>query len=263
MKYSLLIIDPQNDFTSPEGTLFVPGADEDCRRLGKFITDNIQKIDNIHITLDSHPVHHIAHPCFWKDAAGNSPAPYTIITYQDLYTGKYSVSEPSLKTAAEEYLLALENRGRYNLTIWPFHCLTATWGFCVEDNVWKAVHEWELYADRNEVDFVKKASNPMTEHYSAIQAEVPDPSDPDTRTNFNLIDKLKQADQIIVAGEALSHCLANTIKDLVVYIPAYKITILTDCTSSVTGFEEEGQRFMAEMRNKGMIFTKSDELVLE
>ena len=259
MSISLLLIDPQNDFSSPEGTLYVPGAKEDCLRLSSFINKNTDKISNIHITLDSHPNYHIAHPFFWVDSTGKNPEPYTVITYQDFLDKKFMPVDSTLKRKVEDYLLSLENRGKYNLTIWPPHCLTATWGFCVESNVWNAVHGWELRNVGKNVDFIKKTANPLTEHYSAIQAEVPDPSDPSTRTNFVLIDKLKETDRIVVAGEALSHCVANTLRDLVVYLPTYKITVLTDCTSCVSGFEDVGNDFMNEFRTKGMQFCSSEE----
>lgn len=259
MSISLLLIDPQNDFSSPEGTLYVPGAKDDSIRLASFINKNVDKISTIHITLDSHPNYHIAHPFFWVDSTGKNPDPYTIITYQDYLDKKYEPVDASLKRKVEDYLLSLENRGKYNLTIWPPHCLTATWGFCVESNIWEAVHNWELKNIGKNIDFIKKTANPLTEHYSAIQAEVPDPADPSSRTNFVLIDKLKESDTIIVAGEALSHCVANTLRDLVVYLPAYKITVLTDCTSCVSGFEDIGADFINEFRTKGMQFCSSEE----
>ncbi len=258
MNVSLLIIDEQNDFASPQGSLYVPGAEDDCNRLSNFITNNSDKIDNIHMTLDCHPYYHIAHPYFWVDELGNNPPAYTVITYQDIINKKFVPSDPKKLKAAEEYLLNLENRGRYNLTIWPPHCLNATWGFCVVDSVMKAVQDWEHSHISHNVNFIRKASNPMTEHYSAIQAEVPDANDPATRTNFPLIDTLKECDQIIVAGEALSHCVANTVRDLAVYIPVYRITVLTDCTSNVKGYEWAGNNFINEFRAKGMQFETTE-----
>ena len=44
MSNALLIIDPQNDFCNPNGTLFVSGAEEDCERLAEFIDNNSSKI---------------------------------------------------------------------------------------------------------------------------------------------------------------------------------------------------------------------------
>ena len=66
-KIALIIIDPQNDFCSPRGSLFVPGADEDNERLGEFILANSLEIDQIIVTLDSHYVIDISHPKFWVD----------------------------------------------------------------------------------------------------------------------------------------------------------------------------------------------------
>ena len=73
------------------------------------------------------------------------------------------------------------------------------------------------------------------------------------------VNSMQEADKIIVAGEALSHCVANTLRDLVVYLPAYKITVLTDCTSCVSGFEDVGTNFINEFRTKGMQFCSSEE----
>ena len=263
MSNALLIIDPQNDFSHPNGSLYVPGAKEDCGRLAEFIEKNSDKINSIHITLDSHPSYHIAHPYFWVDENGNNPAPYTIITHLDYVKGLYKPVDSNLDKKVEEYILSLENRGKYNLCIWPPHCLTATWGYSVEDQIWNAVHKWELSKLGTNVDYIQKASNPLTEHYSAIQAEVPDPNDVSTRTNFTFIDKLKEYEHIIIAGEALSHCVANTIRDLSVYIPAYRMIVLTDCTSNVAGFEQIGNDFINEFRAKGVQFVDSKTLILD
>lgn len=263
MSNALLIIDPQNDFADPKGTLYVPGAKEDCGRLADFINKNSEKISSIKITLDSHPTYHIAHPLFWVDSNGQNPAPFTVITYQDYVNGLYKPVIEGLNRRIEDYLLALENRGRYNLCIWPPHCLTATWGYCVEEQVWNAAHQWEISHLGKNVDFIRKAVNPLTEHYSAIQAEVPDPADVTTRVNFDFIDKIKEFEHIIIAGEALSHCVANTVRDLSVYIPPYRMIVLTDCTSNVTGFEKVGNDFIEEFRTKGVQFIDSKSLILE
>jgi nicotinamidase-related amidase len=177
--------------------------------------------------------------------------------------GLYKPVIEGLNRRIEDYLLALENRGRYNLCIWPPHCLTATWGYCVEEQVWNAAHQWEISHLGKNVDFIRKAVNPLTEHYSAIQAEVPDPADVTTRVNFDFIDKIKEFEHIIIAGEALSHCVANTVRDLSVYIPPYRMIVLTDCTSNVTGFEKVGNDFIDEFRTKGVQFIDSKSLILE
>jgi nicotinamidase/pyrazinamidase len=258
MSISLLVIDPQNDFCSKDGMLSVPGAQDDCVRLRNFITANNVKLNEIHVTLDAHPFFHIAHPCFWTTDKEKEPDLYTTITYTDFIQGKYLPANPDLNKRVEEYLLALENRGRYQLTIWPPHCLVGSEGFAIYPVIFDAIHQWEMTKKGRLINFIEKAHNPMTEHYSALFAEVPDPSDPSTRTNFSLIDKLKTDDMIFVGGEALSHCVANTLRDLFVYIPPQNITLLTDCTSNVAGYEKTGSAFLTESTRKGMNLATSD-----
>lgn len=51
----LLIVDPQMDF-HPGGSLAVEGANEDSARTASLILENINEIDEIYVTLDSHHV---------------------------------------------------------------------------------------------------------------------------------------------------------------------------------------------------------------
>ncbi|WP_191015292.1 isochorismatase family protein [Treponema zioleckii] len=262
MSVSLLLIDPQNDFCSPGGALYIKDADKDLDRLSNFVKNNISKIDDVHVTLDCHPFFHIAHPCFWKDANGNDVPLYTTISYADFAEGKYTPSVLALRPRVEEYLIALENQGKYQLRIWPPHCILGTSGFSVYDALWQSLNDWERFRPGNMVDYVVKSKNPLTEHYSAIRAEVPDPSDVSTRTNFTLIDKLKQADTIYVAGEALSHCVANTLRDLFIYISPRKITLLRDCTSTLKPFEQQAEDFIQEFTAKGMNVIDSNSKII-
>ncbi|MDR1748551.1 MAG: isochorismatase family protein [Spirochaetaceae bacterium] len=263
MDTALIIIDPQNDFCSPNGSLYVPGGEEDCRRLAAFVDKWKEKIDSVYVTLDTHPYYHIAHPGFWLDTENNHPDVYTIITEEDVRRGIWRPAAPEMSSYVEEYLLFLESKGRYRLTIWPPHCLIATWGYNVYEPLWEAVHKWEMLVLGRNIDYIMKASNPRTEHYSAIHAEVPDPADPVTRTNFSFIDKLKQYDRLIFAGEALSHCVANSVRDISFYIPASKMILLTDACSNVAGFEKLGKNFVADMTGKGMKTATTKTLILD
>lgn len=51
----LLIIDPQIDF-HPGGSLAVTGANEDSARIAQLIAANVDEIDEIIVTLDTHHV---------------------------------------------------------------------------------------------------------------------------------------------------------------------------------------------------------------
>jgi len=82
-KVTLLLIDPQVDF-HPNGSLQVPGANEDSDRIVDMIISNMGSINEIFVTLDSHHPMHIAHPGFWENAAGESPNPFTPISHSDV-----------------------------------------------------------------------------------------------------------------------------------------------------------------------------------
>lgn len=261
MNTELLLIDFQNDFCSPQGSLYVPNAEKDCANTADFIYKNIDKIHGITITLDTHPFYHIAHPIFWKCKDGSTPEIYTQITLEKFSQGEYIPVDEKLYDKVKSYLTQLENSGKYTLILWPPHCLQATWGSCIQQDIWEAVHKWECLIPGRRVNYVTKALNPLTEHYSAIQAEVPDPQDPNTTTNYSLVEHLKSK-AIYVAGEALSHCVANTVSDLVSYILAENITLLSDCSSNVQGFEEQGNNFLNRLSQKGMKIIKSKNFTL-
>lgn len=259
----LLIIDPQNDFCNiPAASLAagqapalpVTGAHQDMLRLAAFIDRVGSKLNDIHVTLDSHNPVDIAHPGWWVNSKGEAPAPFTLISAADVKAGLWRAANPLAQEHSVRYVEQLAANGRYPLVIWPEHCLIGSWGHNVHATVKGALDVWAR--KRLEVvDFVTKGSNPMTEHYSAVQAEVPDSSDASTLLNTRLIRTLEQADIIVIAGEALSHCVANTVRDIANNFGEAnikKMVLLTDCASSVTGFEQLGKDFVTEMTARGM-----------
>ena len=254
MQLELLIIDPQIDFCDPAGALFVVGADADIGRLARMVRRLSPKLADIHVTLDSHHFVDIAHPIFWKDSAGKHPAPFTIISATDVETGRWTPTQPGASKRVLAYVQALAAHGRYPLCIWPPHCLIGSRGHAVVPELFAALQEWEQRFAI--VDYVTKGSNIWTEHYSAIQADVPDPADPSTQINTALIQTLMKADIVAVAGEAGSHCLANTVRDLANNFGddslVSKLVLLSDATSPVTGFEALQDSFVAEMTARGM-----------
>jgi len=254
-KVDLVVIDPQEDFCNPSGALFVKGADADMKRLSTFVKRTQKKLHDIHVTLDSHHMVDVAHPVFWKDTKGNNPKPFTIITAQDVKDGVWSPSLPGCFQRMVNYVTALEKGQRYPLCIWPPHCLIGTPGAAIVPELAKELNDW-CATNLSTIDFVAKGSNPFTEHYSAIQAEVPDPSDPKTSINAEFVQTLMEADLIAVAGEAGSHCLANTVRDIVKQFQddklVAKIVLLEDATSPVPGFEGLYTTFRDEMVAKVM-----------
>jgi nicotinamidase-related amidase len=250
-----LIIDPQRDFCDAvTGSLYVPGAESDMVRLAAMLTRLASSIDAIHVTLDSHHAVDIAHPIWWRDPDGQQPAPFTIITASDLASGRWTTSQPESLARSRDYVESLERHGRYPLCIWPYHCLIGTSGHSVAFPLAEALTTWER--DRmTPVDYVWKGANIWTENYSAIRADVPDPTDPATQTNTALLDSLETADLIFVAGEAGSHCVANTVRDIADVrgdTLLRKMVLLTDAVSPVTGFESLQADFLAQMTERGL-----------
>jgi nicotinamidase-related amidase len=256
MNLHLVVIDPQNDFCDPSGALFVPGADADIHRLAAMIDRLRGRIGDIHVTLDSHRKVDISHPMWWRDPNGREPNPFTCITAADVLAGRWTTARSDLRARSLEYLQSLEQSGRYPHTIWPYHCLIGDEGHNVSPALAAAMHEWEQRFAT--VDFITKGSNPFTEHFSAVQAEVPDPDDPGTQVNTDFIDTLEHADVILLAGEALSHCLANTVRDIADRFgpdQLGKLHLLTDASHNVPGFEAFGDAFLRDMTSRGMKLT--------
>ena len=251
----LLVIDPQVDFCDPQrGSLYVPGAEHDMNRLAAMIRRLKDKLDDIHVTLDSHHLIHIAHPIFWKDTQGAHPPVFTAISWTDVEEGVWTPAVPGMYRRALEYVRKLEQNGRYGLTIWPPHCLIGSPGHTVFPDLFSALSEWESRFAF--VDYVTKGSNILTEHYSAVQADVPDAADISTQINTRLIQTLEQADVVLIAGEARTHCLANTVRDIANNFGddsfVSKLVLLTDASSDIPGFETHAQNFMTEMTGRGM-----------
>ncbi len=263
-RIELVVIDPQNDFCDPNGSLYVTDAKFDMQRLADFVIKFGRKLDAINVTLDSHHLVDVAHPIFWVDSAGKHPNPFTIISTIDVVEGIWTPARPSLMSRTLDYVKHLETAGRYALCIWPPHCLIGSWGHNVNPDLFDAFYQWE--SGFKIINYVTKGSNIYTEHYSAVRAEVPDPADTTTQINSALIEQLMNADTIIFAGEAGSHCLANTVRDIAnefgndSYVK--KIVLLEDATHPVTGFEQLQDDFVNEMTARGMrVSTTKDFLV--
>ena len=259
----LLLIDPQNDFCDlpasacPPGlapTLPVPGAHADMQRVAAWLRTQAARIDHITVTLDSHQVFDIAHPAFWQHADGSAVAPFTAITGTQVRSGAFQPRKAEHMARALAYIDALEARGRYTLMVWPVHCEIGSWGHGVHVDVLAACGDWQRLQQRAVLN-VFKGSNPWTEHYSALEAEVPDTQAPETCLNHALLNTLLQAQRLIVAGEASSHCVRSTVEHLLEHAPAgfaQRVVLLTDGMSPVAGFEAQHHDFLQRMQAAGV-----------
>jgi nicotinamidase/pyrazinamidase len=265
----LLVIDPQNDFCDlPEAAcpvdpatgsrivpqLPVPGAHADMMRVAALIREASALLDEITITLDSHQRVDIAHPGFWRGEHGEAVAPFTQIRAADITTGRYRPRDERLTSYAHRYTEALEKGGRYTLMVWPVHCEIGSFGHNVHSAVRAAYNRWEDELGRS-VRRVLKGENPLTEHYSALMAELPDENDVSTQLQRDLIEHMDRSGVVLIAGEASSHCVRATTEHLVEHLPSRKLdklVLLSNCMSPVGGFEAQAESFLGAMRERGV-----------
>ena len=169
-----MIIDPQNDFCTPQGSLFVDGAVEDMQRLATFIKNKSEELAEIVISLDWHQPFAIFHPSFWTDENGNNPTPYTQITSSDVKTKKWT---PKISpVTVETYLQELEESGEYLHLIWPEHCIAGTQGAAVCSTIETAVREWANTGKTYKT--ILKGTNKFAEFFGVFKAQVSIPGMP-------------------------------------------------------------------------------------
>ena len=251
----LVCVDVQNTFCLPEFELYVrgrsgTGAVDDNRRLCEFVYRNLDVITQIVPTLDTHMAMQIFHSIWLVDEEGNHPAPYTIVTVQDVFDGRWrpnpevvralGLDEEYVRRYLIHYVQRLARGGKYALTIWPYHAMLGGIGHALVPAVEEAIF-FHGIARSSQPDFRVKGNNPLTEHYSILGPEVVDDQRGNAigEKNRPLIEKLLSFDAVVIAGQAKSHCVAWTIDDLLTGITAVdrslaeKVYLLEDCTSSV------------------------------
>ncbi len=285
----LLAIDIQNTFCIPEFELFVgglsgKGAVDDNVRLCEFIYRNLGVITQIAATMDTHTAMQIFHPVFWINDAGEHPSPHSAISVDDVQRGVWKVNPAmtdnlsqddysELQQYALHYVKQLSERGKYLLTIWPYHSMLGGIGHALISAVEEAAFFHNI-ARNSQTHFEIKGDNPLTENYSVLQPEVLEDSkgNPIAQKNIRFLKKLLDFDAIIIAGQAKSHCVAWTIEDLLTEIKARdpnlakKVYLLEDCTSpvvvpNVVDFTEQANAAFKRFAKAGMHIVKSTEAI--
>ncbi len=240
-------IDVQQDFMD-HGALGVAGAQKDVERMTRFIYDNMEKISNIAVSMDTHTPHQIFHPCWWIDENGEHPAPYTVITLKDLDEGRWrAVINPQ---ASREYVKHLEQDAKKALCIWTYHCMQGTTGAALENQFANMIY-FHSVARKAVVQRLVKGQDPMSEMYGIIRPEY------DTKGYMNLefLNKLERFDKVLIAGEAKSHCVLESIKQILEYYETRpevteKVYVLEDCMSSISGYEDMANQMFEDFRKR-------------
>ncbi len=296
LRVSLLLIDPQKDFCfpPPKGALFVGGrsgrgALEDSDRIARFLYRNLAAVTGVTCTMDTHHPFQIFFASFWVDRDGEPLQPHREVSAAQVRAGD-AVPHPALaswlaggdadglRRHALHYCEELERAGKYRLYLWPPHCILGSDGHPLVG----VIHEARLFhafarMARNPIE--SKGGNPLTENYSALRPEVLTRHDgtPLAERNSALVRALLEADRVVVAGQAASHCVKSTVEDLLDEIRAVdpalarKVVLLADCMSSVAvpdpsspgaflaDYTEESQAALARFAEAGMRIARSDE----
>jgi nicotinamidase-related amidase len=255
-KIHLLLIDVQKDFCFPEGTLYVGGrsgrgALEDNDRIARFVYANLGQLTDVTCTLDTHFPYQIFFPSFWLDGGDRPLTPHREITAEEIRKGEVKPNPAVawwlcngnyswLQKQVEFYSEQLEKAGKYRLYLWPPHCILGGDGHALAGVVQEA-RMFHAYV-RGSKDWMEvKGGNSLTENYSVLAPEVLQRWDgqPLAQRNTQFIKTLLEADAVVIAGQAASHCVKSSIDDLLSEIKAQderlarKVYILEDCMSSV------------------------------
>jgi nicotinamidase-related amidase len=287
-RVALLLIDVQNTFCLPEFELFVAGCSgrgalEDAARIAKLLYRRLDRVTQVVATLDTHAAAQIFHPLFWLDERGAHPAPHTVIRLEDVEAGRFRVN-PALATSLETrkgldvaawgryYARRLAEGGKYPLVVWPYHSMLGGIGHALVSAVEEAVF-FHSVARQAPTRLEIKGRHPLTENYSAFRPEVGEDEEgvPLVPQGHELVDQLLSFDEILVAGEARSHCVAWTVDDLLREIQARdpalarNVILLDDCASpvvvpGVVDFTDAAEAAYARFAAAGMRRARSTDL---
>jgi len=270
-------VDCQVGFCLPGASLFVPGAVEDTQRTLAWLYANLDRITALHFSLDTHRVFQIFHPAWWNDKDGKHPTPFTTITCEDVRAGRWMpISHPR---ESLEYCKKLEQTGKYVLTIWPYHTLLGSASHALVPALMEAAI-FHSVARFHQTHFETKGTHSLTENYSVLSPEVRELSGgPVGSFNTAFFKLLMEHDRIYVFGQAKSHCVLSTLKDIQHEISASdpgladRVWILEDATSPVPpppinplppelDFPKIADRTFEEFKKAGMHVVKTTDPVV-
>lgn len=258
---ALLLIDAQVDFIHTDGALSVPGAVDDTRRTIEWLFKHVGEVTTIIASLDSHTPIQIFSPSWWVNAEGKHPDPFTIITSDEVQSGKWQALYQ--EAWSNEYVERLEEQAKKQLMIWPYHTLIGTPGHTITPALYEAI-AYHSAARKTHPRFVIKGTIPETENYSIFEPEVKMDKLENGGLNTALLGELATYDRIYVAGQAKSHCVLESVTSMMRYFDGQpqiiqKIYLLKDAMSSVVSpginFDSLADNAYAQFAKHGLNIT--------
>ncbi len=259
-RIAFLGIDVQDDFSNPQGTLYVSGrsgdgAIKDSQRMAQFLYRNMGALTSVSLTLDTHFPLMVFSPAFWTQK-GQDAGPFQFIKPEQIRSGEFQVNPMMASLTGnlawlQQYVLhyadSLERNGKYTLYLWPEHCMIGTPGHALVGVIAEAAYAWS-YARGKQLNIEIKGTDPLTEFYSVFKPEVAIAHDGQavSQQNTAFLDTLLKNDAVIIGGQAASHCVKSSIDDLLETAQqdpalAKKCYILKDCMSSVVVRDPNGK----------------------
>lgn len=269
---ALTLIDQQKTFCLNDGELSIaPASVKDTVNICEFLYRNMRVISDVILTLDTHYLFQIFHPLFWLDVDGNHPPGFTVVLPGDIGKRVFVNPEmaflllgdvkylPWLQSYALHYTEELARLGKPPLVIWPVHARLGSPGHALVPALQVAVDFHDI-ARWSRSQYRIKGDLPLSEYYSPFGTEVTRAHDGVVvgEESDKVVEDLLKYEVLVIAGEAESHCVRAAIYDILKKIKqqdpalAERIYILGNCTSSVPGFEQQGQDAIADFKKNGM-----------
>lgn len=168
---TLLVVDVQNDFLPPKGSLAVKGADKIVEPILNLIQDQSRDFHRVVFTRDWHPENHISF-------AKNHDLPeFSEYTYKSPRVGDDSTSVG---------------------TLWPVHCIQNTWGSQLADPL---LNE----ASRHHNKVIDKGFLPDREYYSAFNDIFNH-----HHTELDVYLQKHHTTEVYICGLAMDYCVKDT-----------------------------------------------------
>lgn len=243
----LLIIDPQNDFCDKTGKLYVPNSENDIDNICQLIDTKHNMFNRVIVSLDTHSINHIAAPTTWIDNNGNHPTPFTILDQHGI--DQNTNTQYKSANNDDKLIEALERHYKVNknpMIIWPNHCVVGTFGAAVVEKLNNTIYK---YTNKYIINHILKGQDIYSEQYGCFNG-------PTTviGCESNIINLTPK--NFYVCGEAKSHCVLETIEQLLqcnIFRAGWKVFVINDCTSPVTGFENLFDQRMEQYISKGLV----------
>ncbi len=277
-RVALMIIDMQIDFCHQNGTLYVPGAEDDIRRLVDFILREMGAITSTFASLDSHLIFQIFFRSWWQLLNGQKPELFTEI-YKNTPSNKHafakSITDGDVRPTTDpvnsiDYTEKLQQQANKALCIWPYHTMLGTPGQALDPALFEVL-AYHAFARKTQLNFLQKGQIPQTEMYGILCPEVKIPKHTQGGFNTDFLNLLMKHDKVIIAGQAASHCVLASILQIHDYFKndkdtLSKIYILEDCMSPVKhpaiDFAAITKLQFDKFRNSGINIVKSTDLKL-